>query len=190
MDKKRFLYSIRYMGKLIISSDDNLIIQPFIIGKLLYEMKKNNFEKTAYFNNNYDAVLCSIINEMTLDSQGTVIILLYAYLVIPYEKLKSQLNNEYNRLNTEIKKCIDVKEFKLNNNYNDNDYLRHIRNSVAHVKFLFEEHKSITFIDEDIKFKKNFELIIPLNYIHLFLLRLENIVINYFNNNREKVDND
>lgn len=178
------------MTNIKINENDNLIIQPFMIGKLLLEMKSKKFEESSYFNENFEKSLCSIINEMTLDSQGVVIVLLYIYLVVPYEKLKKELEREYNRMNTEISNCINQGVIILNKNYKDNDYLYHMRNSVAHVKFAFVGGTSITFIDEDKKNGKRFELIMPLNLIHIFLFNIEKILINYFINNREEVNDD
>lgn len=173
-----------------LTEEDNLIIQPFLIGCLLHDLKDVDFLSSNYCKDNFCGPLSDSLNEMTLDSQGLVIILFYAFLVVPYERLKNKLPSDYDDINKKIQDAIDKKIFVLDNNYPNKDYLKHIRNATAHVKFKFEEKKSLTFIDDESNRGYHFELTIPLDKIHLILYDLKVLIINYFTNNREIISND
>lgn len=178
------------MSVIKLSEEDNLIIQPFIIGNLLLELKGKDFLNSKYFTENFNDYFAEVLKKMTLDSQGIVIMLFYSFLVIPYEKLKSDVKTEYEKINNKIDEAIENKIFSIKNNYSDKDYLRHMRNSIAHVRFKFVSETSLTFIDKNDKKNYNFELTIPLNKLHYILFDLRNLTINYFNSNREKINND
>lgn len=178
------------MSSIKITEEDNLIIQPFMIGNLLFELKSKDFLNSKYFTENFNGSLYEILKSMTLDSRGMVIMLFYAFLVVPYEKLKIEAKKEYNKINNKIDQTINCGNFTIKSNYSDNNYLKHMRNSIAHVKFRFVSKQSLTFIDENKKNKLYFELTIPLCEIHNILFDLRDITINYYNNNREVVNND
>ena len=180
------------MSSIKITEEDNLIIQPFMIGNLLLELKSKNFLNSKYFTENFNSSLYEILKSMSLDSQGLVIMLFYAFLVVPYEKLKTKAKLEYDYINKKIDDAVKNRVFILNSNYPDNNYLLHMRNSVAHVRFKFISGTSLTFIDKKEKNKRkySFELTVPLFKLHLILIDLQNLIINYFNNNRESVKGD
>lgn len=165
-----------------LNDDENLIVQPFIIGQLLLKLNEINFVNSKYFDENFDGSTHDTLKMMTLDSQGMVIMLLYSFLVIPYEKLKLELKSEYDNINNEIDNGITKQIFILKSNYSDKNYLKHIRNSIAHVRFKFIENTSLTFLDENINKTNHFELTIPLSKLIVILNRLECLTAAYFNN--------
>ena len=165
-----------------INYEENLVIQSFIIGKLLLDLKSQNFLQSSYFKENFNDYFSKLLEETTLDSQGNVIALFYLFLVVPKELFKNKLKSEYVNINSWIKKLIDEKQFLLKTNYIDSDYLKHMRNSIAHVRIKFVGGDSITFIDMD-KYKgKNckFELKIPLSHINIILNKLAKCIFDYF----------
>lgn len=178
------------MSVIKITEEDNLIIQPFMIGNLLLELKEKDFLNSEYFEKKISGSICEVLKSMTLDSQGMVIILFYTFLVIPYEKLRTKLRLEYEKINIKIDDAVTNKVFIVKNSYPDKDYLRHMRNSIAHVNFKFISNSSLTFIDEIKRKKYCFELTIPLNQIHNILFDLQALIINYFKDNREAIQDD
>lgn len=166
---------------------DNLVIQSIVVGILLLELKSNNFLESDYFLKNYNSEFKEILKDMTLDSQGVVIVLMYIFFVIPKEVYEDKL---------EFKIINDFIEDKINNgvyilkedDYKDSDYARHIRNAVSHSNFIFEPKKTLSLFDtnEYIKNKsdklKRFKIVIPLEEIHILVEQIYIVVANYYNN--------
>ena len=170
-----------------LKDEDNLVIQPFIIGNLLYDLKARSFLESDYYKDTFRDPLYNSLNEMTLESQGVIIILFYSFLVVPYERLKKELPDDYDDINIKIQNFINKNVFTLEGNYKDHDYLKHIRNATAHVKYRFVSNTSLTFIDDNTRKGYHLELTIPLGSIHLILNDLRRLIVNYFLNNREIV---
>lgn len=167
-----------------LTDEENLVIQPIIIGELLLNLKNKNFLESKYFKENFNDWFITSLKTMTLDSQGMVIILFYTYLVVPKEILENELSSEYAKLNNEIENLINKNICQLTSNYSDKNYLKHMRNAVAHVNLKFVGEKSITFFDDNGHGDK-FELTMPLQIIHIILANLMNIVVTYFKNKKD-----
>lgn len=170
-----------------IKDKDNLVIQSIAVGILLLELKSNFFLESDYFLKNYNFEFKQILRDMTLDSQGVVILLMYIFFVIPKEVYADNL--QYNIINDFIENKINNKIYILNeDDYNDRNYARRIRNAVSHSNFIFEPEKSLTLIDTNEyhnkkpKVTKRFTLTIPLEEINILINQVYIIVANYYNN--------
>lgn len=175
--------------KIKLNDEDNLIFQSIAIGRLLLELKQKNFLDSDYFNNSYEFEYKDILKEITLDSQGVVLILMYIFFVIPKEVYESELKDKYDEVNKFIKDKIDAGVFNLiKDDYNDDDFVRHMRNSISHSKVRFEPKKSVSFFDDNKKIcksnnnVKNFCLEVPLSEVHIIIGKVHEFIIEYYIN--------
>ena len=135
----------------MLTQEDNLIIQTYCSVTLLAELRNNDFINSEFFEG-MDFSLVGIkeaIRQIGIDNQGSALMALYAMLVLPREILKNRYETEYSGIQDFlIKHCINT-----TTNYPKDspevDYLRHIRNSVAHARAEFESNETVRFIDED-----------------------------------------
>ena len=82
MSKKRVDY-------IPIGPEENLIIQPYLIIELLFNLKKHYFISSDYFSKmNYNNDTRDLLKRTDIDNQGLIMLSLYALLVIPKEILK------------------------------------------------------------------------------------------------------
>jgi len=170
-----------------LDDKDNLVVQSIAIGSLLLELKNKNFIESDYFLKNYNFGFKDILRKMTLDSQGVVIVLMYIFFVIPKEVYANKvLNDEINKF---IENKINDKIYVLDiDDYADNDYIKHIRNAIAHLHFVFEPERTLslwdTMQDKNKKIYK-FKLNMPLQEIHILFDEIYKLLINYYNNRQE-----
>lgn len=166
---------------------DNLVVQSIAIGILLLELKSKDFLESDYFLKSYNFEFKEILREMTLDSQGVVMILMYIFFVVPKEIYADKL--QYKVINDFIKDKIDNSIYILNvDDYNDGDFVGHIRNAVSHSNFIFEPKKSLTIFDTNEHYKrkpkaiKRLSISIPLTEIIILLEQLYQLVADFYNN--------
>jgi hypothetical protein len=119
--------------------------------EFLIELQRLNFLESDYYKNLKfsDKYVHEHLPAYRLDNQGSLLITLYALLVIP----KHHLENKYPAEFSEVNKYIDSIKTKATSNYksdkNGINYLRHIRNAVSHPNVDFVSRETITFTDKN-----------------------------------------
>lgn len=165
-----------------LSPLDNLLVQSYSTIALLFELKNAKFLSSEYFKNLKieDELSRYILQNVDIDNQGLLLITFYVLLVIPKEKFEEIYKNDFNELNTFINKVVISKP---ETNYKDDipnvNYIRHIRNAIAHCKVKFEPTKTVTFFDEDKKTQEKCKFTIPLKEIGEIITKLQKAYINF-----------
>ena len=159
----------------------------------LFELRNLDFLNSSYYEqaNFQDPYVKENLPEIGIDNQGSMLIALYALLVIPNEHIKNRFPDEFNKLNNVIHEIKN--DEKTESNYNDEseviDYIRHIRNSVAHAKVSFVPNTEVVFSDIR-KHKKKDEsctITIPLAKIGIFMSALQKLFFKYIETTSQKL---
>ena len=168
----------------MLNNVDNIVLQGLYNVKLLARLDYLGLIKSDYFKSlGIEVELKDIFSEIGLGNRAMILSFLYTLLVVPRELFDetSTITTEIRNLNNEIEK---IKLPETNTTYKrDNlqiDYVRHIRNSVAHANAEFFECDKVIFYDECKKNEKC-EIHIPLNKIHYIIEELDKILTNYNN---------
>lgn len=138
------------------SNETNLIVQSACTAMLLMELSHNSkdFIKSDFFKNmspNFPGVKQFLQNgDICIGNQGTVLMILYALLVLPKELISNKYKNEYQKINQEINL---MKISYINTYLKDGDnFLKHMRNALSHGKIEFDDSNQknilVTFNDD------------------------------------------
>ena len=108
-------------------------------------------------------------------------------LVVPKQLLEQKFPNAFAQLNIKI----DQIKAEANSTYSYDsesiNYIRHIRNAVAHARVEFAPNETVTFTDKD-KRGKVCTVTIPLNNVGLFLTQLQKVFMKYVEELKTKHD--
>lgn len=161
------------------SNEMNLIIQSACTAALLMDLSLNS---TEFINSSFFSTMQSSfpgVKQFFLDggvqvgNQGTMLISLYALLVIPKELIFDQYKSEYRIIDQSIPflsqgEIIDTYKTK-------GEYLRHIRNAVSHGRVVFNDSNPnnilVTFSD-NYKQSAEFSISFEISKIPELILRL------------------
>ena len=162
------------------SQNDNLLIQSYFTTAFLLELKNNDFFNSDYYKNVEfeDKFVKENLPIVGIDNQGALLMTLYTMLVIPKQLLENEFPNEFENLNETIEMINSKSESNYRKDSEKIDYIRHIRNSVAHARVEFEPNISVTFTDKN----NNHEICtitIPLSKIGIFLTALQQVFMKY-----------
>ena len=153
---------------LILNQEVNILLQAYSVFSLIIGLKKNKFLSSEYYKSlPLNPSVKNLLKQTQIDNQGLLLMGLYSYLVLPKEMFKF-----YNF--EEIENFIHENKLPNSDVKSENDsYIRHIRNSIAHGRVKFFEHEKIAFIDKDPKTNIYFNIEFPLNKIGLLLDKLQ-----------------
>lgn len=178
-----------------LSQEDNLIIQSYITTAFLAELENIKFIETEYFNNLLiDSDVKEILYKIRIGNRGNLLITLYSMLIIPKELIEKEFPREFAGLNgiVESIRSNEKSNYESDRKNGKIDYIRHIRNAVAHANVIFTED-SVTFIDENIRKGKKGKVInekclitIPLLEIGKLFEELKKIFLLFIKSVREK----
>jgi hypothetical protein len=164
-----------------ISQETNLILQSYFVIALLNALSQDNRLTKSEFYGTLDLSppIRSGIDQVGVDNQGCALMALYAMLVVPKQLLKDKYKDEYDAINT----WLDSVLLDIHSTYTytetPRDYLRHIRNSVAHLRVSFEPNSTITFEDQTTSGSSSFGAKLPLVSLGSLLKKLQTIHIRY-----------
>ena len=146
----------------------------------LFELKNNEFLKSDYYKNVQfeDNYLKENLPLIGIDNQGTLLITLYSMLVIPKRLLSQNYSNEFAKLNNVVDSIKSNAESNYKSDNRQIDFIRHIRNSVAHAKVTFIPNVSVTFTDEN-NGNEICTITIPLVKIGIFCTELQKVFMKY-----------
>jgi hypothetical protein len=177
-----------------LTQDDNLLIQSYFTVAFLTELNNNNFLNSDYYKkmNFRDKYIKEKLPYIGIDNQGAMLIFLYTMLVIPKQLLYKNFSNQFMQLNIKLDKIKSDAHSNYKKDTYDGvlkiDYIRHIRNAVAHAKVEFIQKVSVTFNDEDNRSGESCSITIPLSSMGILLTELQNIFMIYVENLKSKTD--
>ncbi|CAN5713643.1 hypothetical protein BH23CYA1_BH23CYA1_07010 [soil metagenome] len=163
------------------TQEDNLILQSYITVSLLVELKNNDLLTSAYFEGmTFGAPwIKDQLRSICVDNQGCAMMSLYAMLVLPREIVQNAYSAEYDAINDFLR----VHTKNTTTNYrSDNpttNYLRHIRNAVAHARSTFRPNAAVVFTDENTRTNESFSTELPLAHLGEFVHRLQSVHVAY-----------
>lgn len=164
-----------------LGQEENIILQSYLTVSLLVELANNQFlksdyyEKMAFGNPSLKPLLCQV----GVDNQGSLLMVLYALLCIPKETVFDKYRMEFDKINAKIaQNAILTHTTYSSDKQGSINYVRHIRNAVAHVRVKFFEGK-VQFADESKNGKESFHVEIPLSAMGGILMELQKLIYKY-----------
>lgn len=175
----------------MITQADNLILQAYYTTSLIAELKNNHFVESDFFQNMAfgQPAIKEGLKEIGVDNQGSALMALYAMLVIPREILKEKYGSEYAALNDFLKGVVTNTATNYPNDSPNINFLRHIRNSVAHAQVEFEPNSYVLFRDKDERCGFQFETRLPLDSLGMFIGKLQLLHLRYVADRRLELAN-
>jgi hypothetical protein len=157
-----------------LDQDGNLIFQSYLIIELLIKLRENNFISSDYFSNmNYNPFSKELLKKVDIDNQGMLMLTLYALLVIPKEILQTSYVPDFEQINIQLSRYCQNTETNYSSDSENVDYIRHLRNAVAHGRISFVNNSHLIFEDEVNKYK--FKSEIPLARVSKLINELQEI---------------
>lgn len=178
-----------------LSQADNLIIQSYTTTAFLADLENIKFVETECFKNlQIDPSIKTLLPQIHIGNRGNLLITLYSMLIIPRELIEKSFPTEFASLNGIVK---SIQSNERSNYESDSkngmiDYIRHIRNAVAHANVEFTED-SVIFLDKNIKKSKkgkerteSCSITIPLSEFGKLLGELKKIFLLFIESVRDK----
>lgn len=164
--------------------DDQLLFQAYISLVLLLELHNSRFFESEHFESlNFSAPwIKNALRDVGVANKGSSLVALYAMLVIPKELIYDKYPDKVQELDGFLSESAEY----VNTNYATDcpnvRFLRHVRNSVAHVRVTFEPCGAIVFRDCDPKNGESFEMKIPREALGQLLQRLQAVHYEHLGN--------
>lgn len=165
----------------MLTQEDNLLFQSYFTFVLLVELNNNKFLQTQSFRDMKfgSPWIKEKLTDIGIDNQGCLLIALYVMLVIPRELISKKYSNEYNG----IRKFLESHAQNTSTTYKGDsptiDYLRHIRNSVAHSRVSFRPNDVVIFEDKNARTGEAFRTEVPLQNVGELIQQLQEIHLQY-----------
>lgn len=162
-----------------LTREESLVLQSGLTSVLLRDLDRHNdeFVDSNFFqemSSDFPGVKEYYIKGATgVGNQGTMMMQLYALLVIPKELISAQFQTEYNDIDAYISKiAINITDtYPLKN-----QFTRHLRNAVSHARAEFDDTDKndikVTFTDEDNRTGFRFSATFGLYEMSQILLKL------------------
>jgi hypothetical protein len=161
------------------SQEENLIFQSYFTSCLFAELTNNKFIQSEYYDSLTfsDPVVKEQIRTLGVDNQGSLLMCLYAMLVVPKQLLETQHSDEFQK----IREFLDAHAENTSTTYSSDDptvdYLRHIRNAVAHARVSFRPGDVVVF--QDSNGSSTFSTELKLQKVGEFLHRLQMVHVKH-----------
>ncbi|KPQ37209.1 MAG: hypothetical protein HLUCCA11_01910 [Phormidesmis priestleyi Ana] len=164
-----------------LTQEDNLILQSYITISLLVELKNNNLLSSAYFEGMMFGApwIKEQLQSIGVDNQGCTVIALYAMLVLPREIVQNAHAREYDAINDFLRNHTQNTTTNYRSDNPTTNYLRHVRNAVAHARVSFRPNDAVIFMDENSRTNEFFSTELPLTRLGEFIHRLQTVHIAY-----------
>jgi hypothetical protein len=162
------------------TQEENLLIQSYFTTALLTELHNQNFLTSEYYKNaNFeDNFVKENLPSIGIDNRGTLLIFLYTMLLVPKQLIENDFPSEFAELNNKVNQIKSEANSTYRNDSETIDYIRHMRNAVAHARFTFIPNQAVTFTDENNRGEKC-TITIPLNKVGFFLTELQKVFMKY-----------
>lgn len=172
----------------MISQADNLLLQSYYSVLFLVELRNNKLLESQYFKDMEFGVpwVKKAIESIGIDNQGSLLMSLYAMLVIPKELIFEKYPEKVNNIQRFLRSNCIIKRNDYNSDKDDIDCLRHIRNAVSHAKVEFDPQETVTFTDTNFRSKKTIVLELPLRLVDSLLLNLQELHLMHIRANQNR----
>ena len=177
-----------------ISQETSLLLQCLATTSLLLELCKADFIKSEYFKllKFENEGIKNILVQSGIGNPATMQMMLYALLIVPKEtlsRLEYELLESYVKtLNPMVCSLAEVgstrSTYKGESDSSEIDYLRHIRNALAHSKceFLSEGGRNfVVFVDVNKDASETCSIKIECYKVEFILIELQKLIIDYYN---------
>jgi len=171
----------------VYTAEEDLLIQAYSTIAFLAELHNNNFlNSEAYKEMPFqDPFLKEHLPSIGIGNRGALVQSLYSMLVLPKELISDKFPAKFSALNV----FAETLPSQINTTYaSDNpkvDFVRHVRNSVAHGKVSFEE-KMVIFKDENKRSGETCEIKITLMDFGKFLTELQKLFFTFIESIKNK----
>lgn len=164
-----------------LSQEQNLLFQSYFTVSLLVELKNNNLLASGYFEGmSFGAPwIKDELRKIGVDNQGCAMMSLYAMLVLPREIIQKTYSDEYEKIDAFLNAHTQNTASTYKSDLPSANYLRHIRNAVAHARVEFRPTDAVIFNDENPRTNEAFSTELPLKYLGKLLHRLQMVHIAY-----------
>ena len=180
MNKKQINISKKRGDSIPIGPEDNLIIQPYLIIELLFNLKRHYFISSDYFSKmNYNNDTRDLLKRTDIDNQGLIMLSLYAMLVIPKEILKKTYVPDFEKINKKMSRYCQNTETNYKYKSQNIDFTYHLRNAVSHGRISFIGNSHIEFKDQNKSGSRKFKSEINLIDLGELINDLETIIHQY-----------
>jgi hypothetical protein len=161
----------------MISQADNLVLQSYYSVSLIAELRNNAFLESHYFESmKFSAPwIKEEIKSIGVDNQGSLLMSLYAMLVIPRELIFKKYPDKVDDIQRFLRSKCKITKNEYQTQIESIDILRHIRNSVSHASVAFVPKSVMIFSDENTRAKKTIEIELSLEYVSSFLSALQEL---------------
>lgn len=172
-----------------LTQEDNLLIQSYFTIAFLIELKNNDFLKSDCYKKLpfEDNFIKENLPSIGIDNQGNLLMTLYTMLVIPKELLADKFPTEFAELNNIVENIKSEAKSSYKKDQKEIDYIRHIRNAVAHARVEFMPNESVKFTDEKNK-REKCTITIPLVKVGKFLTELQKLFMKYIETLKVKMN--
>lgn len=170
--------------KLILKQEDDLLLQSYMTFSLLAELHNHGFINSNYFKEmNFGARwIQESLPKVGIDNQGCAMIALYSMLVLPKEVVQDTYSAEYEDIQQFVKVHARVITSTYKRDHPEIDFIRHIRNAVAHANAEFRPCDVIIFNDKNSRTGEEFRCELPLDKLGQLLNELQRIHVKYLHN--------
>ena len=179
-----------------ITEHESIFCQALAITSLMAELSNTEFLKSEYYKKmnfqSNDKLIKYILNESGIGNPATMQMFLYALLVMPrelFEKIDIQnmdkCKNEINRLCSKLVETATNSTYSRENNINNIDYYKHIRNAVSHSKCSYTKINGVCYVnfyDTNVRDKnQTCHIIIKTLNVGIILEQLQKQLIEFLN---------
>lgn len=162
-----------------LTNEDNLILQSLLTVEFLEALSDIGFLGTDLYKSLvYSKRVRTEFSEIGIGNQGSLLMFLYALLVIPKELVSNEFTDQYEIINSWLKD----EAASIHSSYTNINELRHIRNAVAHARVEFIPNDCVIFKDEHPKTGATFELKLSLKKVGILINKLKATHQVYMNN--------
>ena len=167
----------------MLTQEQNLVIQTYLSFCLTVELKNNEFFTSEYFQNmNFDDPwVKKYLKEIGIDNRGTLLMALYAMLVVPKELVGKAYELDYSAINDWIALQASNTKTTYAKDTTQVDHIRHLRNATAHASIEVESNSVVRIKDRSLRVKQDeqFSTDFPLSKIGELLSKLQRVHIKY-----------
>jgi hypothetical protein len=172
--------------KLMIEQKDDLLLQSSIMYALLAELHNDRFVTSDYFEkmNFSEPWFKTRLQKNGVGNKGFVMIALYSLLVLPKEVILNIDPTEYENIREFVKKHARNITSTYKSDIQNVDFIRHIRNAVAHANVALGPNDVIIFSDKNPRNSNSieeFKCELPIDKLIDLLPKLQSIIFKYIN---------
>lgn len=167
------------------SKEDDLLIQTYLTTEFLFELSNLKFLESPYYKNaNFlDKSVHQFLPTIGIGNRGALLMTLYSLLIVPKELIEKKYRKEFRDLNIFVGTIKSDVNTTYEKDTNSVDYIRHIRNAVAHANMEFTSENEVVFLDHNKYYDEKKKLLIiedcsitiPLVKIDLLINQLKKI---------------